>query len=78
MKFGTIIELPDGRIGTICWNNLDGYGGVWEAQKLSFSDAPKPEFMLRESDYEENARRYFDNEELECVGTDYVIIKEPL
>ena len=54
MRAGTIIELPDGRIGTICWHNLDGYGGIWGEHDFSgiehgFSDDwPAPEFMLRE------------------------------
>ena len=30
MKRGTIIQLPDGRVGTICYNNLDGVGGAWQ------------------------------------------------
>jgi len=29
MKLNTIIRLPDGRIGTICWRHLDGEGGIW-------------------------------------------------
>jgi hypothetical protein len=34
MKLNTVIRLPDGRIGTTCYNHLDGWGGVvggfWE------------------------------------------------
>ena len=29
MKLNTVIKLPDGRVGTTCWNHLDGVGGVW-------------------------------------------------
>ena len=29
MKLGTIIKLPDGRVGTITENSLWGHGGVW-------------------------------------------------
>ena len=29
MKPGTIIKLPDGRIGTIVYHGLTGYGFIW-------------------------------------------------
>ena len=73
MKLNTIIKLPDGRIGTICYHNLDGYGGVWGKHAYAmppggFGDnIPKPEFMLRDKLIASSA---------ECVGEDYEIIKE--
>ena len=75
MKPGTIIKLPDGRTGTICYHHIDGYGGVWEEHNfdhvpIGFDDGfPEPEFMLREKSVETLLG-------IECVGMDYEIIKE--
>lgn len=83
MKLGTIIELPDGRIGTICWNHLDGSGGVWGRHDFSgvsadFSDdLPAPEFMLREKSIEQSLRNSSHRSDLECVGEDYAILRTP-
>ena len=54
MKLNTVIRLPDGREGTICWNHLDGSGGIWgrhrfEMPHSGFGDLPEPEFILREA-----------------------------
>ena len=80
MKPNTIIKLPDGRIGTVCWHNLDGYGGVWEKHyfqvKKDFDDNfPSPLFMLREKSVENVLRKY--HPDIECVGTDYEIMEAP-
>ena len=80
MTLNTVIQLPDGRIGTICYNNLDGEGGVWgentfEMPEGGFGDLPMPEFMLRNKDIEESLREWNDNPELECVGEDFIIIR---
>ena len=79
MKPGTIIKLPDHRIGTIVYHGLDGYGIVWgriEVDKIKilstcglFGESPKdypyfPEAMLREP---------YGNQDLECVGKNYQI-----
>lgn len=29
MKLGTLVKLPDGRVGTVCFNSLTGYGIRW-------------------------------------------------
>jgi len=84
MTLNTVIRLPDGRIGTICWNHLDGTGGVWgehqfEMPEGGFGDLPAPEFMLREKAVEELLRGNGINShrpDLECVGVDYIIIRE--
>lgn len=82
MKLNTIVKLPDGRIGTICWQHLDGAGGVWgihhfEMPEGGFGDnLPAPEFMLREKSVERLLRRDHGNPTLECVGTDYEILDE--
>jgi hypothetical protein len=83
MKPGTIIQLPDGRVGTICWRHLDGEGGVWGEHDFSdlpnnFDDGyPAPEFMLREKSVEALLRRGSHRSDLECVGTEWTIMREP-
>jgi len=74
MKLGTIIKLPDGRIGTIVYHNLDGYGGIWGKDDsirelpMTFDERiPEPEFMLRNS-YPGCASH------IQCVGENYEII----
>lgn len=53
MKLNTKIRAADGRIGTVCYHHLDGYGGVWgehefEMPEGGFGDElPEPEFMLK-------------------------------
>jgi hypothetical protein len=75
MKLGTIIKLPDGRIGTVCYHHLDGYGGVWGEHKFEmpvggFGDnTPPPTFMLRDK----SVQKYYPKE-VECVGDDYEAI----
>lgn len=81
MKLNTIIKLPDGRIGTICYNNIDGCGGVWgvhtfEMPEGGFGDLPKPEFMLREKKIEASLRKYGHRVDMECVGERYAIIEK--
>lgn len=87
MDLNTVIRLPDGRVGTICWHHLDGYGGVWGEHRFDedrvrndnyFSDElPRPEFMLREKSIEALFRRDgWHRHDIECVGTDYEILEE--
>jgi hypothetical protein len=76
MKLNTIIKLPDGRIGTICYNYLDGIGGVWGEQTFEmppngFGDLPEPEFMLRDKSLQGRV----GGPASECVGKDYELIK---
>lgn len=74
MKGGTHIRLPDGRVGTITWNYLNGHGGIFGIHDFSnvpqnFDDGwPEPEFMLREKE----VQKYF---KAECVGSEYEIIE---
>lgn len=83
LKPGTVIQLADGRIGTICWSFLDGQGGVWG--RRDFSDIPSamddrwppPEFMLREKAVEASLRRGPHRSDVECVGQDYEVLDEP-
>lgn len=67
MKAGTIIKLSDGRIGTVNYHQLDGYGILWGEQKVDESDNLVPDAMLRDP---------FPNTIAPCVGTKYTIKKE--
>lgn len=76
MRLNTVIRLPDGREGTICYHNLDGVGGVWGRHTFTmpsggFGDGlPAPEFMLREPEMQGRVGA----PESECVGEDYEVI----
>ena len=74
MKLNTIVQLPDGRIGTICYNNLDGHGGVFGKHVFdSYENLPDPEFMLRGIEMQGRV----GCSESECVGNNYVTIELP-
>lgn len=65
MRAGMLVELPDGKIGTVVYNGLDGVGIKWGEHKVKQSDisgnggisndkAPEgyrwfPDAMLRDS-----------------------------
>ena len=38
MKPGTIVKLPDGRIGTVVYNSLIGVGIKWGEHKVTYED----------------------------------------
>ena len=90
MKAGTFVKLPDGRVGTICYRNLDGEGGIWgyhpELKELAnegFDDRfPCPQFMLREKitkdgyNLEKSLQCNNPTEKLECVGEEFGVIAE--
>lgn len=77
MKLNTAIRLPDGRIGTICYSHLDGFGGVWgrhdfQMPASGFGDElPAPDFMLRPA----NLQGRVGGAGAECVGEDYEILE---
>jgi len=83
MKPGTIIKLPDGRIGTVVYHGLDGYGIIWGAHTVPvekiletcplFSRDTPPEML----EYEPQAMlREPYTTKIECVGEEYEIIEE--
>jgi hypothetical protein len=80
VKLNTIIRLPDGREGTICYHNLDGCGGVWgrESFKMPFNgfgdNLPEPQFMLREKRVEHLLRERMPA--VECVGEEYEVVQQ--
>lgn len=71
LPLNTIVELPDGRIGTICYNHLDGQGGVFGEQQCTMEELPKIEFMLRDP---------YDGQtpDTEYVGAEYKLVGEQL
>jgi hypothetical protein len=79
MKLNTRIKLPDGRIGTICYNFLDGCGGVWGEHTFTMpydgfgDELPFPDFMLRPA----NMRGRSEALQAECVGEEYEVIYTP-
>lgn len=87
MLLNTIIQLPDGRIGTICYNHVDGPGGVWGEHEFEMLDGgfgdelPAPDFMLREKEIEKSLRgdgQFGGHKEtMECVGINYEVLKIP-
>ena len=72
MKCGTFVKLPDGRIGTVVYHGLDGYGIKWgrlqvpvdELLNGTASDEWAPEALLREP---------YKTADYECVGDDYEV-----
>jgi hypothetical protein len=67
MQPNTIIQLPDGREGTVVYHHLDGYGIVWGQQgPFNEDNLPAPEAMLREP---------YPSASLPCVGKHYVILE---
>ena len=90
MKAGTIIKLPDNRIGTVVYNGLDGEGiafGRHELPENFMEDAIKA--WGQENFGDGNAsrptipiceallREPFKWQDMECVGTKFKIIWEP-
>lgn len=75
MKLNTVIELPDGRIGTICFRHLIGDGGVWGRHVFTMPDGgfgdelPPPDFILRDKSLQ-------DRFTYECVGEEFAILEE--
>lgn len=84
MHLNTRIKLPDGRMGTICYHNLDGYGGMWGEHTFrmpinGFGDElPYPDFMLRDKDMEGRVGGECGKASTaECVGEKFEIIFSP-
>lgn len=81
MRPGTVVRLPDGRMGTVVYHGLDGYGIQWGRVEVNaetilatdplFGKKPEgewpwhPEAMLRGA---------YPGAEIECVGDQYEVI----
>lgn len=84
LKQGTIIELPDGRRGTVVYNGLDGQGIKWGEHIIpegaiqgtgnTVGGGPPPDY-----EYFADAllREPYNGADLECVGEEYTVIKIP-
>ncbi|KKL69073.1 hypothetical protein LCGC14_2118570 [marine sediment metagenome] len=85
MKPGTIVELHDGRRGTVVYHGLDGYGIQWgeievdveailQGNPVFGTEAPQQPW-----DWEAEAmlREKSQSAGIECVGGDYVIVSTP-
>ncbi len=82
-RLGTIIRLPDGRVGTTVYNGLDGVGIKWGRHKPDLEDfkgssgnavrwtPPSPDWP-----WEPDAmlRNPYPSADLPCVGKDYEIL----
>ena len=88
---GTVVRLPDGRVGTVVYNGLDGVGVKWGQLDLSESDIE----LIKMGDgnttkgsecVAENYPFFPDamlrdpypsaiREGMDCVGEDYVRVK---
>lgn len=84
MKPGTIVKLPDGRIGTVVYHGLDGhgirFGRILDDVMVAIMTAPPgstvgviraqfaPEAMLRDPAFK---HLYPD---MECAGDDYEVV----
>ena len=87
MRLGTQIRLPDGRTGTVVYNSLIGIGIKWGLHDPDPADFEgtsgntvhdpvsegwpwEPDALLRDP------WPGHDEDEMECVGEDYEIIKK--
>lgn len=49
-KLNTVLRFDDGRIGTVCYNCLDGVGGMWGVHTfLDRDNLPAPEWIAKDS-----------------------------
>lgn len=83
MKLGDWVKVPDGRIGTIVFSDLAGFGIKWGKLKLLlkdqevilnscplFSGKNSPEIMKFRPDARLRDKRFSSHFRLECVGED--------
>ena len=81
MRPGTVVKLSDGRVGTVVYHGLDGYGIVWGNRKVdvelvlsadSLFRRPPPGYP-RDLFPEAMLREPYEGADLPCVGDDYVV-----
>ena len=85
MKLGTIVEMSDGRRGTVVYNGLDGVGVKWGEYSPNPKDfegttgglfaEPIPDDW--EWFPEAMLRDNYPSADLPCVGNDYEIVFVP-
>lgn len=85
MNAGTIIKLPDGRIGTVVYNGLDGEGIKWGEHYITMDDITGngntthgAEAAPDEYEWFPDAmlRKPYPSADLECVGNEFEIVRE--
>ena len=88
MKAGTIIELPDGRRGTVVYNSLDGVGIKWGEYNITQEDLTGNGNLTHGAEVAPTDYDYFVEamlrkpyplaikEGIECVGNEYEVIRE--
>lgn len=84
MKAGTVVKLPDGRVGTAVYNGLDGVGIKWGVHRVTIDDLRGSGCALIgvndeiTDDYEWTPdamlRTPYRGAELECVGDDFEVL----
>jgi len=86
MKAGTIVKLPDGRIGTVVYNSLDGIGIKWGRHNITEDDIVGDGNLTHGAETVPENYYYFPDAmlrkpyhcaDLECVGDDYKVIYAP-
>ena len=65
MKPGTIIKIK-GKLATVVYHNLDGYGIIWDAHEIDPNNLQEPEAMLREP---------YPGAQYACIAEKYTIVK---
>jgi hypothetical protein len=86
MKIGTHIKLPDGRVGTVVYNGLDGVGIKWGKHELTLEDreliGQGGPFGKARADYpwfpdamlrEKSVQDLFAQE---CIGEEYEVLDQ--
>ena len=84
MKAGTIIRLPDGRVGTVVYSGLDGVGIKWGEHRVTlddvagsgcgmigvYDDVPDEYELFPDA----MLRAPYRGASLECVGDDFELV----
>lgn len=81
MKIGTIVELVDGRRGTVVYHGLDGYGIKWGEHIVTSADLAGTSGGLLDDGKSEDwpwhpdamLREPYPSADLECVGNDWTV-----
>ena len=83
MKPGTIVQLPDGRVGTVVFNGLCGVGIKWGRHDVTeadfegtYGDLFDPSIDVWDWEWGPDAylREPWPRADLECVGDDYEVL----
>ena len=83
MKAGTIIQLPDGRVGTVVYNSLDGVGIKWGRHTITMDDIQGHGGLFENDEASDDYQYYpeamlrnqYPSATLECVGEQFKIAK---